>query len=559
MVRASEKGNASGIKEALLYIPDNEAFMLIWSDLILSEKLDFNNLSQGCYVGVTDNFECSWSFINGKLENKPSDLNGLAGCFLFDSKKYFAGFPLEGSFARWLKETEIVLREMSMADSVEVSTIEAIRKVDSGVHRCRPYNHLNFLSDKVIKTGLTKEANLLIDREVQWYSEIAKYGFKETPKIYSANPLTMERIHGKNIFKADLDDKQKRETIEKLVDSLNCLHNSKEVETDYFDLFEEYYRKTIRRISSIRSAIPFTENEYIQINGRKCGNIFFNTDLFEQKVKEVLYDTRFGPIHGDCTLSNTIIDNSGYIYFIDARGYFGKHAINGDIYYDWAKLYYSINGRFDQFNIKKFNFQINDKEVLFEIQPNNWEHLTDYFLSKIEDCNLDKIKLIHAIIWLSLASHAWEDYDSLCVAFYNGIYLLDEWMYGINKKEEKKIVMSSLSKTWILDFDGALVEHNGYKKGEDKWLPGAKEKLLNIPEDDYVMIITSREKEAREKTEIFLKMHGIRYNAIFFQMPMGERILLNDCKPSGLKTAYAVECIRNKGLEDVSIIIDKEL
>ena len=40
--------------------------------------------------------------------------------------------------------------------------------------------------------------------------------------------------------------------------------------------------------------------------------------------------------------------------------------------------------------------------------------------------NKKEIKIIHAVIWLSLASHCWEDFDSMCVAFYNGCLLLNE-------------------------------------------------------------------------------------------------------------------------------------
>jgi hypothetical protein len=128
-------------------------------------------------------------------------------------------------------------------------------------------------------------------------------------------------------------------------------------------------------------------------------------------------------------------------------------------------------------------------------------------------------------------------------------------MVGI--KEQLKI--SPLGHTWILDFDGTLVEHNGYKTGKDTFLPGAKEFLQSISKEDFVLIMTAREKEAREKTENFLKENNIRYNEILFEMPMGERILINDDKPSGLKCAYAINPKRNQGLADMEIIIDKNL
>jgi hypothetical protein len=38
----------------------------------------------------------------------------------------------------------------------------------------------------------------------------------------------------------------------------------------------------------------------------------------------------------------------------------------------------------------------------------------------------ERLQLIHAILWLSLTTYAWEDYDSVCGAFYNGLYYLED-------------------------------------------------------------------------------------------------------------------------------------
>lgn len=46
---------------------------------------------------------------------------------------------------------------------------------------------------------------------------------------------------------------------------------------------------------------------------------------------------------------------------------------------------------------------------------------------------------------------------------------------------EEVITLSPLGKTWILDLDGTLVKHNGYKlDGHDTLLPGAKDFLKQI-------------------------------------------------------------------------------
>ena len=49
--------------------------------------------------------------------------------------------------------------------------------------------------------------------------------------------------------------------------------------------------------------------------------------------------------------------------------------------------------------------------------------------------------------------------------------------------------MSALPKTWILDLDGTIVKHNGYKiDGKDSLLSGAKEFLNQIQEEDMVIM-----------------------------------------------------------------------
>lgn len=109
------------------------------------------------------------------------------------------------------------------------------------------------------------------------------------------------------------------------------------------------------------------------------------------------------------------------------------------------------------------------------------------------------------------------------------------------------IVLSTLGHTWILDLDGTLVKHNGYKiDGEDSFLPGAETFLKSIPPQDMVVLLTSRTEEYRRATEDFLRQNGVRYDHIIFEAPYGERILINDDKPSGLKMGIAVNVPRDQ-------------
>ena len=110
----------------------------------------------------------------------------------------------------------------------------------------------------------------------------------------------------------------------------------------------------------------------------------------------------------------------------------------------------------------------------------------------------------------------------------------------------KKIILSTLPKTWVFDLDGTLLKHNGYKlDGTDTVLSGVKEYLETIPKEDRIVIFTSRTEEFRQMTLDFLHEHQIRYDEILFNMPMGERIIVNDRKPSGLDMAVALNVDRD--------------
>lgn len=110
-----------------------------------------------------------------------------------------------------------------------------------------------------------------------------------------------------------------------------------------------------------------------------------------------------------------------------------------------------------------------------------------------------------------------------------------------------ELILSTLPKTWVFDLDGTLLKHNGYKiDGYDTVLEGAAEYLQTIPLTDKIVIFTSRTDEYKQMTLDFLAGQGIRYDEILFNMPMGERILVNDRKPSGIDMSIAMNIDRDK-------------
>ena len=205
---------------------------------------------------------------------------------------------------------------------------------------------------------------------------------------------------------------------------MKLLHEAEKAPADTFSMKEAYFNKTFDRIRKIRDMVPFADEKYITVNGRKCRNVFFHKRELEQRLERLSCD-HFCLIHGDCTFSNLMLREDGSTVLIDPRGYFGYTELYGDPRYDWAKLYYSIVGNYDRFNLKEFELHIGEKEVRLDIRSNQWEDMEKDFFEMI-GTDPEEIKLLHAVIWLSLTSYAWQDYDSVCGAFYNGLYYLEE-------------------------------------------------------------------------------------------------------------------------------------
>ena len=70
--------------------------------------------------------------------------------------------------------------------------------------------------------------------------------------------------------------------------------------------------------------------------------------------------------------------------------------------------------------------------------------------------------------------------------------------------------------------------------------------------------MTSRTEEFRDVTETFLRQQNVRYNELIFDVPSGERILLNDDKPSGRCMCRAISFPRN-GLPMIRVVEDESL
>jgi len=422
VVEADASGTCGGVKQAVALLPEDTPFMLIWSDLILPNGFELP-MDAGDYIGLSQTFPCRWKYENSQFLEKRSEPFGVAGLFIFRDKAVLHEVPESGELVRWMQANKVKFAELGLAGTREFGVLSEYEVLEQ--EKCRPFNKMTIAGETIIKEPVDEQGEKLALLERAWYEKASIMGVRNIPRIFSSDPLTMECIKGKNIYEyTDLPVADKSRILRKLVDSLEYLHELEQAPADSFSMREAYYTKTMARLSKIRDLVPFADRRTIVVNGRECRNVYFYKRDLERKLEALRCDS-FALIHGDCTFSNMMLKDDTEPILIDPRGYFGFTKLYGDPNYDWAKLYYSVVGNYDRFNLKDFRLTIGANSVELVISSNRWEALEEEFFT-ISRADPQAIKLLHAVIWLSLTTYAWQDYDSICGAFYNGLYYLEE-------------------------------------------------------------------------------------------------------------------------------------
>ena len=103
-------------------------------------------------------------------------------------------------------------------------------------------------------------------------------------------------------------------------------------------------------------------------------------------------------------------------------------------------------------------------------------------------------------------------------------------------------------KTLFVDIDGTIFYH-----ATNNIIPGTKEKFDEWNEKGYSIIITTaRIRDWKDETLRALDENGLRYHVIIFDLPNGDRVVLNDIK-EGKNRAFAINIERDKGIDKVDL------
>ena len=420
------KGTCAGIKDVLRNIDQKKKIIIIWSDLIIIKLPVFKNKAT---IITTSSFTCRWSIINNKIVEKTSANTGIPGIFYFQNKNLLKKIPKSGEFVKWYSNNIKKFNNLNFNKLKEIGDFSSIEKSYNKIGYGRYFNKIMIKKNYVIKKSIDKNYNHLINKEINWYNQVSKIGYKDIPKIYSRRPFKIQRINGKHLFEfKDLNSKTFTKIIENILQSLNDLHSKKIHISNTKEIKDVYINKTLSRLKSVSKIIPnFSSTDTFTINGIKCKNYLFknNKKIFDQ-INNFLYNDKFNSIHGDPTLSNILIKNNLKPIFFDPRGYFANNSnILGDKYYDFSKVYYSLIGNYDSFNRRKFKLYVDNYSVeimMDNIYPNNADEI---FKSEFKK-DIKKIEVIHALIWLSLSGYVKDDIDSILASFYNGIYWMNK-------------------------------------------------------------------------------------------------------------------------------------
>lgn len=428
LIQAIGTGTASGIAQAAEQCPPNEPVMLIWSDIIVHDfeyPIDFSS----CTVYTTDAFACRWSWNGKQLVEETSHTYGIPGIFHFADPVTLQNTPESGEFVRWFSENVRQYRLQNASNIEELGDFATIEHDNDSVGFCRFFNSVDVHEHTVTKQAIDQNYAHLVENEVAWYKRVKDLGFTRIPQLLEYPPLVMSKITGNHVWElVDLTPREQRSMLADILYTLQDLHSRGHAHVDRNDVKAVYVEKTQKRVHEVSALIPGFDRSNITVNGIKCDNVFHEKHRhIWDKVLDLVQAEHFAPIHGDPTFSNTIIDHNLKAWLIDPRGHFAKpNDIYGDPDYDFAKVYYSAVGGYDTFNRRKFKLYVDGEtaEIIMEEPATSvtaQKVFEEFFPDKIQ-----KIRVLHGLIWLALSGYAKDDIDSAIGSFYLGLYYLKQ-------------------------------------------------------------------------------------------------------------------------------------
>lgn len=311
--------------------------------------------------------------------------------------------------------------------------------------RSREFNHITIDKNRGIlrKTSDNKEKFI---GEIQWYLKLPGDVEYVRPRIFSystsyeAPYICMEyyayhTLHELFLY-GDLSLQQWMDVFEHIRFVCNDFKRYT-VTGDQIpaSLEDMYLKKTLQRLEKLKSDERFIRffQAPITVNGMKYQSLSSVIEILKQVIPEALYDVeQFHIIHGDLCFANIMVDsNCSFIKVIDPRGKFGAYDIYGDFRYELAKLFHSIDGKYD-FIIKDLfdlEYDLSQTSITYAIQDRKrdydlYQAFLETFRKEIGE-DLKKIELIEALLFLSMIPLHGESLSHQLIMLGTGLTILN--------------------------------------------------------------------------------------------------------------------------------------
>lgn len=311
--------------------------------------------------------------------------------------------------------------------------------------KAREFNHIEIDKNRGLLTKFSSEKEKFLG-EIKWYLKLPSDIEYLRPRIFDYsvdynNPYVCMEYYAYHtvhelFLNSDLDV-HKWESIFKRINFI-CQDMKRYKVSDNnikSSLEEMYLNKTLQRFKKLNKSDNFKKffTSPIIVNGVMYQSLNNIVELLKMAIPEELYDVReFNIIHGDLCFANMMIDNNfSFIKVIDPRGKFGSFDIYGDFRYELAKLFHSVDGKYDYIIKDLFFLSYNELEskIDFTIQDKD----RDFDLFKVfkevfkEDIGTDikKIELIESLLFLSMIPLHSESFDHQLVMLGTGLEILN--------------------------------------------------------------------------------------------------------------------------------------
>lgn len=215
--------------------------------------------------------------------------------------------------------------------------------------------NFNELSSSKIEVITKRSQSMKIKGEIYWYRNIPINLRDLFPALinYGNDFYVIEKINGITLSYLYVNESLSISTFTKFLECIHRLHRTEYENDETIDIYDNY--------------LPKLEERYKNYDYSKLGS---NIDTIYQTLCKNLKSYqdnkkgRVGIIHGDPVLSNVLLDTHNNIKFIDMRGMVGnKLTLQGDIFYDYAKIYQSLIG-YDEILLSKMISSKHKKERL---------------------------------------------------------------------------------------------------------------------------------------------------------------------------------------------------